>query len=101
MPDRFLGLPIPLWGYICLLLAIFYAFKWPKLALTTRPRSKFEKFIIRWGHALCWLLLSLGAFFWAAEFIPLAMALAISGSVLYLFFMVVVSAGLPRPVKKK
>lgn len=101
MPGRFLGLPIPLWGYICLFLAILYAFVWPKQALVNRPRTKFERFIIRWGHALCWFLLSLGAFFWAAELIPLAIVLAISGSVSYLLFMIVVTSGMKRSVNKK
>jgi hypothetical protein len=56
----FLGLPLFVWGLICLALAALWGFVWPsqRAAGADGPRL----LLVRWGHCLVWLLLALMCF---------------------------------------
>jgi len=57
MIKGFLNLPWFLWATLALIIAVIYSFVWPNNALTVA--SDFRFFIIRWGHALTWVLLAI------------------------------------------
>lgn len=57
---QLLGLPLFVWGLACLALAIVWVIVWPRDHLTTTGGWQFV--ILRWFHALTWLLLAIAAF---------------------------------------
>lgn len=57
MIKGFLNLPWFVWAGLALVIVIVYSFVWiPKTALDA---TGFRFFILRWGHALTWFLLSI------------------------------------------
>ena len=56
---RFLGVPLFLWGALCLLLAAIFT-----LAVPQQVNASFgvRFLLLRWGHALVWILLALFCF---------------------------------------
>jgi len=57
MVRGFLGLQWFLWAGVALLIAIIYSFVWPKKV--TVESTGFRWFVIRWGHAVTWILLAI------------------------------------------
>lgn len=57
MIKGFLNLPWFLWAAIALVIAVVYSFIWPHRAAAAA--SGFSLFIIRWGHAVTWILLAI------------------------------------------
>jgi hypothetical protein len=56
MIKGFLNLPWFFWAGLALLIAVIYSFFWPhKLIMQT---SGLRFFIVRWGHAIVWILLT-------------------------------------------
>ena len=55
IPD-FLNLPWFLWAGLALLVAVIYSVVWPKKAVTATSGARY--LIVRWGHALVWILLA-------------------------------------------
>jgi hypothetical protein len=53
----FLNLPWFAWAGLALLVAAIYSVAWPKKAVTTTTGLRY--FIVRWGHALVWVLLAI------------------------------------------
>lgn len=53
----FLNLPWFVWAGLALVVAVVYSFVWPQKAGETAAGFRF--FILRWGHALTWLLLAI------------------------------------------
>lgn len=51
-----LGLPLVVWGLICLAAAVAWSFFWPADRAIGAAGLRF--FLIRWGHALVWALLA-------------------------------------------
>ena len=64
MNTPLLGVPWPIWGIVCLVLGTVYLVIWPRPRTTARPvrRPAWRHFILRWFHALVWLLLALACF---------------------------------------
>jgi len=60
METKFLGIPLALWGLVCLGLAVVWIFVWPSDKAVAPDTLHY--FILRWFHALTWLLLALAAF---------------------------------------
>ncbi|MFN8402733.1 MAG: hypothetical protein U0V48_04155 [Anaerolineales bacterium] len=56
MIQGFLNLPYFAWTAIALVIAVIFVFIWPHKAVTTT--TGFRYFVIRWGHALTWVLLA-------------------------------------------
>lgn len=85
---KFLGLPLPIWGIFALVLAVVWLWVWPsdRVALP----SSLIYFILRWFHALVWLLLAVAAF--CASFpllggVRTAKPVALLALIVYLVFM--------------
>ena len=68
---------------ICLIVAIVYSFVWPgwKDPEQVRQRSVRSRIILRWFHALAWVLLAVACFLQTA--VP-----AVWAGVVYLIFLV-------------
>ena len=56
MIPGFLNIPWFAWAGLSLLVAIIYSFVWPKKAVTETTGLRY--FVVRWGHALVWILLA-------------------------------------------
>ena len=57
MINGFLNIPYFVWSALALILAIVWVYIGPHAKMT--PTPGFRYFIIRWGHALTWLLLAI------------------------------------------
>ncbi|MDA0631848.1 hypothetical protein OUY22_00325 [Nonomuraea sp. MCN248] len=78
---KVIGVPVQVWGAIALVLAVVWVVVWPQ-----RQVDGLAYLILRWGHALAWLLLGLAAFL--APFTATAAKVAGMGAgVVYLAFM--------------
>ncbi len=86
MNSTFWGLPVEVWVGLCLAVAAFYTMLWPR-PLRGEQRSLWTASVLRWGHALVWVLLA--AAFLAYRFFGLlpAQLLGLSGLALYIVFM--------------
>lgn len=84
----FLGLSWFVWAALALIVAVIYTFVWPQKAMATNTGFRF--LVIRWGHALTWLLL---AIHFALRGISPSLngpanLIALTGGIVYLLFMV-------------
>jgi len=52
----FLNLPWLFWAALALIVGVIYSFVWPHKAVTATTGFRF--LVLRWGHALTWILLS-------------------------------------------
>src|ERR1051325_11436884 len=88
MNKGFLSLPWFLWAALALLVAIVYAFVWPQNATVTTAGLRF--FIVRWGHALTWLLLAINSILRgiSPSLNSAANWIALAGGLIYLLFLV-------------
>jgi len=89
MDTTLLGVPLIFWGAICLFFAITWALIWPSHKGATLHGLRY--FIMRWFHALVWLLLALAAFiaaFTGPSGALVAPSLAFLSLIAYLIFMV-------------
>lgn len=64
MSERFLGVPLLFWGLACLVVAAIWVMVWPAEQAAGAAGLRF--FLIRWGHAITWVLLALMCFLRAA-----------------------------------
>jgi hypothetical protein len=60
MNETFLGLGLAYWALPCLMLAGMWSFFWP--SYRGQKSSGLPYLLLRWGHALTWLLLALALF---------------------------------------
>ncbi len=88
--NTLLGVSLPVWGFGCLAIATAYYSFWPQPnpgRLT--PRTPFVHFILRYGHALVWLLLAAGCFLAGFGLTTVGIILAAAAVPLYILFIVV------------
>jgi hypothetical protein len=89
MNTKLLGIPLPILGIACLLLTIVWLFVWPR---DRAAHSALMPYIIlRWFHALTWLLLAIAAFIAGYNIlggIHWAKAIALLSLIVYLIFIV-------------
>jgi hypothetical protein len=85
--SAFLGLPLPIWGEICLTVAIIYLFIWPKPRKGDAPRPPWLQLILRWAHPLVWVMLAGVCFVLPGGNQGLAQVLALLALLTYAVFM--------------
>jgi hypothetical protein len=83
----FLNLPWFVWAGLALLVAVVYAYVWPQKAAIAA--SGFRFFILRWGHALTWILLATNFLLRgnSSSWNDAANLLALAGGVFYALFL--------------
>ncbi len=63
MTSPLFGMPWPVLGGLCLVVAAIYTVVWPRPRdPTARARPAWRHLVLRWCHALVWLLLALSCF---------------------------------------
>jgi len=92
MEANFFGFTWAFWAGVCWFIALIYSFIWPKHRIGAQKISAFHYFILRWLHAIVWILLGISCFirmFHISELLPNLIALFAFG--LYVIFLVVMS----------
>lgn len=88
MIKGFLNLPWFVWAVLALVVAVIYTFIWPQKTGTVSEGFRF--WVIRWGHALAWLLLTIN--FILRGISPslngTANLVAMAGGLTYLLFLI-------------
>lgn len=87
MIQGFLNLPYFAWTAIALVIAVIFVYIWPRKAVTTT--TGFRYFVIRWGHALTWILLAINFALRGIDpsLNSAANLIAAAGGAIYLLFM--------------
>jgi hypothetical protein len=80
-----LGVPLLLWGAACLVIAVIFAFVWPSGA---GDLVGLRYLLVRWGHALVWLLLAAFCFARGARLPGPINVLGVAAGLVYLVFLV-------------
>ena len=88
MIKGFLNLPWFLWAALALMVAVIYSFVWPHANVTLT--SGFRFFILRWGHALAWVLLAINFLLrgLSPSLTSLANMIALAGGLMYVLFLI-------------
>jgi hypothetical protein len=58
LSDGLLGAPWLAWGGVCLVVAVVYSVVWPRPKQPVSMRPLWRHLVLRWAHALVWLLLA-------------------------------------------
>ena len=89
MIKGFLNIPYFVWTALALGIAGIFTHVWPHQVVTV-PSAGFRYFIIRWGHALTWILLAVSFFLRGIgpDLNGGSSFFALAGGVMYLLFMV-------------
>ncbi len=83
-----IGIPLLAIGGFCLFLTLLWIFIWPRGRVT--PADGIRYLVVRWFHALVWLLLALAALVAGLELfggLALAQPLALLSLIVYFVFM--------------
>jgi hypothetical protein len=89
MDEKLFGVPLVVWGGICVVLSVIWLIFWPSDKATAVDGLRF--FILRWFHAFVWLLLAMAAFLAAFHVLggaPTARMVALLSLITYLVFLV-------------
>ena len=90
MTPTLFGIPFYLWGVVCLGVAAIYTATWPKPKPDAPARPAWRQFILRWFHALVWVLLAGACFAKAIGLTPAPFwsnMLGLAGLAAYLIFL--------------
>ncbi len=89
---KMLGIPLVIWGLLALALAAVWVFVWPAEQAVGAGAAQY--FVLRWFHAIVWLLLAAAAF---AAAVPrgarMAQLFGWMALAVYVSFLVVMVAG--------
>jgi len=87
MIKGFLNIPYIVWSLFALILAIVWVYVGPHTKMDVAPG--FRYLVIRWGHALTWLLLAVSFFLrsFSSSMNGWANLIAMAGAVIYLLFI--------------
>ncbi len=85
MNTGWFNLPWWVWGVLCLAVALIYTFVWPQSKVMPDVVA-WRYFILRWGHALVWVILAT-SFFVRGAIGGAANLVALAGLVVYGVFM--------------
>jgi len=89
MNTKLLGIPLPILGIGCVLLTVVWIFVWPRDR--ANHSAVIQYIVLRWFHALTWLLLAMAAFIAGYNIlggIHLAKPLALLSLIVYLIFLI-------------
>jgi len=88
MIKGFLNIPYFVWTAIALIIAGIFVYVYPHKAVTVT--TGFHYFVIRWGHALTWILLAVSFFMRGIgpDLNGGSSFFALAGGMMYLLFMV-------------
>ena len=88
-----LNLPYFAWSALALILAVVWVYVGPHTKLT--PTPGFRYFVIRWGHALTWLLLAISFSLrgLGPDLNGGSSFFALAGGLMYLLFMLMIFVG--------
>jgi hypothetical protein len=79
------GVSLPIWGVVCLAIAVTYWFVWPKAG--AQRATGWRWWVMRTFHSLVWLLLALACFTRAPLGETISNALALLGVAAYAIFI--------------
>lgn len=82
----FLGLPLPILGFFCFVLAGVFVYVWPR-GQKDANRGFWLNLGLHYLHPLAWVLLAMAAF-WQNKSTQVAIATAILGGVAFLIFII-------------
>jgi hypothetical protein len=82
------GIPMAIWGVVCLVIAVVYFLVWPK-QVSGSPRPAWAHLVLRYLHSFVWLLLAATCFLGGAGAATAAQFLALLAGVCYAVFIVV------------
>jgi hypothetical protein len=83
------GIPLVFWGVGCLGVAFAYYRLWPQPSpKRTVPRTSSQHIVLRYFHALVWLLLAAGCFLAGSYLTTLGLWLAAAALPVYIVFLV-------------
>ena len=87
MIKGFLSIPYFVWSALALILAVVWIYVGPHTKLTVTTGLRY--FVIRWGHAVTWLLLAVSFFLrgLSPSMNGVANMIALAGGLTYLLFM--------------
>lgn len=96
MDGTLLGISLFTLGLVCLGLAVLWYFVWPKERTPEplrklpeyRPRPAWMQSVLRWFHALAWVMLAAMCWFLDAAQTTLASASALIAGIMYVTFVV-------------
>lgn len=82
------NLPWYVWAAAAFIIALLYSFVWPKDRIADLTGFRF--LVLRWGHALTWLLISINFMLRGFDhrFDGLASLTAVAGGLIYLLFII-------------
>lgn len=80
------GFSYLIWLIVCLVIAILYFFVIPKSAVAS-SNNEWDKAVLKYGHALVWILLSLACLVAHFNLLLFAKIIALSGLLVYLVFI--------------
>lgn len=88
MNKGFLNLPWFLWALLALGLSIVWVFLGPHTRMSAEPGFRF--LVVKWGHALTWLLLAISFFLRGLSpgLANAANSIAVAGGLVYALFIV-------------
>ncbi len=80
------GIPYPLIGFVCFILAAVFTYVWPKSTAKELKTLNFPKFALHYFHPLAWVLIGMAAFMQARS--PnVAVIVAGIGALVYVMFI--------------
>jgi hypothetical protein len=96
-----LGIPWFVWGIACLVIAAIYLVIWPRSrGKAVQPRPLWRRVVLRWFHALVWVLLAASCFVLELQVpgtVAAGSALALLAGLMYLIFLGAMVADILAP----
>ena len=90
MDNTLLGIPLVVWGVLCLGIGVAYYYIWPQPnPKRAEPRTRWQHIVLRYFHMLVWVLLAGGCFLAGLGLNVLGGLVAFLALPAYIYFLVV------------
>jgi hypothetical protein len=87
--ETLFGIPLVFWGLGCLAVAVTYYRLWPQPSpKRTLARTQWQHVVLRYFHALVWVLLAAGCFLAGTGYTNIGLWLAAAALPVYIIFLV-------------